>query len=129
MAMSYQEEAETRAATRHVNARLECGDLGIDGGNSCCIGRARELTSEGVLYVDVGTCGGVRGLERCYCTMIGGEPEPVYLRDPICARAPRRGDHRRTSGSEQAGGISGPGYLRCDPSGGARFVKMVHSGI
>jgi 6-phosphogluconate dehydrogenase len=112
---------------------LERGDILIDGGNSYYIDdirRARELMPEGIHYVDVGTSGGVWGLERGYCMMIGGETDVVRHLDPIFATlAPGRGDIPRTPGRERVGGTSEQGYLHCGPSGGGHFVKMVHNGI
>jgi len=112
---------------------LERGDILIDGGNTHYIDdirRAKELTAKGLHYVDVGTSGGVWGLERGYCMMIGGEAEVVKRLDPIFATlAPGRGDIPRTPGRERAGGTSEQGYLHCGPSGGGHFVKMVHNGI
>jgi len=112
---------------------LDRGDILIDGGNSYYIDdirRARELTPGGIHYVDVGTSGGVWGLERGYCMMIGGEPDVVRHLDPVFATlAPGRGDIRRTPGREEAGGTSEQGYLHCGPNGAGHFVKMVHNGI
>jgi 6-phosphogluconate dehydrogenase len=112
---------------------LERGDILIDGGNSYYIDdirRARELASKGIRYVDVGTSGGVWGLERGYCMMIGGEPDAVKHLDPIFASlAPGRGNIPRTPGREKAGGTSEQGYLHCGQSGAGHFVKMVHNGI
>jgi 6-phosphogluconate dehydrogenase len=112
---------------------LERGDILIDGGNSYYIDdirRAKELGPKGIHYVDVGTSGGVWGLERGYCMMIGGEPEVVKRLDPIFARlAPGEGDIARTPGREKAGGTSEQGYLHCGPNGAGHFVKMVHNGI
>ena len=112
---------------------LEAGDIVIDGGNSYYIDdirRARELAPKGIHYVDVGTSGGVWGLERGYCMMIGGEMGPVKHLDPIFATlAPGRGDIARTPGREKAGGTSEEGYLHCGPNGAGHFVKMVHNGI
>jgi 6-phosphogluconate dehydrogenase len=112
---------------------LERGDILIDGGNSYYIDdirRAKELTPKGIHYVDVGTSGGVWGLERGYCMMIGGEGDVVGRLDPIFATlAPGRGDTPRTPGREAASGTSEQGYLRCGPSGAGHFVKMVHNGI
>jgi 6-phosphogluconate dehydrogenase len=112
---------------------LEKGDIVIDGGNSYYIDdirRAKELKAKGLHYVDVGTSGGVWGLERGYCMMIGGEPEVVKRLDPIFATlAPGRGDVLRTPGREKVGGTSENGYLHCGPSGAGHFVKMVHNGI
>ncbi|HXQ40328.1 MAG TPA: decarboxylating 6-phosphogluconate dehydrogenase [Candidatus Udaeobacter sp.] len=112
---------------------LEAGDIVIDGGNSYYIDdirRARELAPKGIHYVDVGTSGGVWGLERGYCMMIGGETGPVKHLDPIfAALSPGRGDIARTPGRERAGGTSEEGYLHCGPNGAGHFVKMVHNGI
>jgi len=112
---------------------LEKGDIVIDGGNSYYIDdirRAKELAPKGIHYVDVGTSGGVWGLERGYCMMIGGEPEVVKRLDPIFARlAPGAGDIARTPGREKADGTSEQGYLHCGPNGAGHFVKMVHNGI
>ena len=112
---------------------LERGDILIDGGNSYYIDdirRAKELAPKGIHYVEVGTSGGVWGLERGYCMMIGGGPDAVKRLDPIFATlAPGRGDIPRTPGREKAGGTSEQGYLHCGPSGAGHFVKMVHNGI
>ena len=112
---------------------LERGDILIDGGNSYYIDdirRAKELASKGIHYVDVGTSGGVWGLERGYCMMIGGEPDVVKRLDPIFARlAPGPGNIDRTPGREKMGGTSEQGYLHCGPNGAGHFVKMVHNGI
>jgi 6-phosphogluconate dehydrogenase len=113
---------------------LELGDILIDGGNSYYIDdirRAKHLTPRGLHYVDVGTSGGVWGLERGYCMMIGGEAEVVMYLDPIFgALAPRRGNIPRTPGREAAaGGTAEQGYLHCGPSGAGHFTKMVHNGI
>ncbi|HTS76534.1 MAG TPA: decarboxylating 6-phosphogluconate dehydrogenase [Bryobacteraceae bacterium] len=112
---------------------LESGDVVIDGGNSYYIDdirRAKELAPRGIEYVDVGTSGGVWGLERGYCQMIGG-PEAVVRRlDPIFKTlAPGRGDIARTPGREKSPGTAEDGYLHCGPSGAGHFVKMVHNGI
>ncbi len=112
---------------------LDQGDILIDGGNSYYVDdirRARELASRGIHYVDVGTSGGVWGLERGYCMMIGGEPDVVKHLDPIFATlAPGRGDIPRTPGREKLGGTSEQGYLHCGANGAGHFVKMVHNGI
>ena len=112
---------------------LEPGDILIDGGNSYYIDdirRAKELASKRIHYVDVGTSGGVWGLERGYCMMIGGEPEVVKRLDPIFATlAPGRGDIPPTPGREKMGGTAEQGYLHCGPNGAGHFVKMVHNGI
>jgi 6-phosphogluconate dehydrogenase len=112
---------------------LEQGDILIDGGNSYYVDdirRAKELAPRGIHYVDVGTSGGVWGLERGYCMMIGGEDAVVKHLDPIFARlAPGMGNIERTPGREKAGGTSEQGYLHCGPNGAGHFVKMVHNGI
>jgi 6-phosphogluconate dehydrogenase len=112
---------------------LERGDILIDGGNSYYVDdirRAKELTPKGIHYVDVGTSGGVWGLERGYCMMIGGEADAVRHLDRIFATlAPGHGDIARTPGRESAAGTSEQGYLHCGPNGAGHFVKMVHNGI
>src|SRR6202043_3685633 len=112
---------------------LERGDILIDGGNSYYVDdirRAKELTAKGVHYVDVGTSGGVWGLERGYCMIIGGEADLVKHLDSIFATlAPGRGDIPRTPGREKLPGTAEEGYLHCGPSGAGHFVKMVHNGI
>src|SRR5271167_5006366 len=121
-------------ATLHeLTSKLEVGDIVIDGGNSYYIDdirRAKELSGQGIHYCDVGTSGGVWGLERGYCQMIGGELDIVKHLDPIFQTlAPGRGDIPRTPGREKVGGTAELGYLHCGPSGGGHFVKMVHNGI
>jgi 6-phosphogluconate dehydrogenase len=112
---------------------LEPGDILIDGGNSYYVDdirRARELAPKQIHYVDVGTSGGVWGLERGYCMMIGGEPAVVKHLDPLFATlAPGVGDIARTPGREKLGGTAEQGYLHCGPNGAGHFVKMVHNGI
>jgi len=112
---------------------LERDDIIIDGGNSYYVDdirRAKELAPKGIHYVDVGTSGGVWGLERGYCMMIGGEDAVVKHLDPIFARlAPGKGDIARTPGREKAGDTAEQGYLHCGPNGAGHFVKMVHNGI
>jgi len=112
---------------------LAAGDILIDGGNSYYIDdirRAKELAARQIHYVDVGTSGGVWGLERGYCMMIGGEPGVVKHLDPIFARlAPGVGEIARTPGRQQLGGTAENGYLHCGPNGAGHFVKMVHNGI
>jgi 6-phosphogluconate dehydrogenase len=112
---------------------LEGGDILIDGGNSYYVDdirRARELAAKGIHYVDVGTSGGVWGLERGYCMMIGGESDVVQHLDSIFATlAPGIGDLPRTPGRESLGGTAERGYLHCGPNGAGHFVKMVHNGI
>ncbi len=112
---------------------LDAGDTVVDGGNSYYIDdirRAKELSAKGIHYVDVGTSGGVWGLQRGYCMMIGGETEIVRRLDPIFATlAPGRGDIPRTPGREGNGGTAEQGYLHCGPNGAGHFVKMIHNGI
>src|SRR5882724_10453588 len=112
---------------------LESEDILIDGGNSYYIDdirRAKDLHPNRIHYVDVGTSGGVWGLERGYCLMIGGENEIVKRLDPIFATlAPGRGEIPRTAGREKLGGTAENGYLHCGPNGAGHFVKMVHNGI
>jgi 6-phosphogluconate dehydrogenase len=116
-----------------VLPHLEAGDILIDGGNSYYVDdirRARELAAKGIHYVDVGTSGGVWGLERGYCMMIGGEKDVVAHLDPVfAALAPGRGTIPRTPGREKVAGTSEQGYLHCGPNGAGHFVKMVHNGI
>ena len=112
---------------------LEAGDILIDGGNSYYVDdikRAKDLAPKRIHYVDVGTSGGVWGLERGYCMMIGGERKVVQHLDPIfSALAPGIGEISRTPGREELDGTSEQGYLHCGPNGGGHFVKMVHNGI
>jgi 6-phosphogluconate dehydrogenase len=112
---------------------LEAGDILIDGGNSYYVDdirRAKELKPKGIHYVDVGTSGGVWGLERGYCMMIGGESDVIKHLDPIFKRlAPGAGDIPPTPGREKLGGTAELGYLHCGPNGAGHFVKMVHNGI
>jgi 6-phosphogluconate dehydrogenase len=113
--------------------KLEKDDVVIDGGNSYYIDdirRAKELSAKGIHYCDVGTSGGVWGLERGYCQMIGGETEVVKHLDPIFKTlAPGRGNVDRTPGRDKVAGTAEEGYLHCGPSGAGHFVKMVHNGI
>src|SRR5947208_10878797 len=112
---------------------LEAEDILIDGGNSYYVDdirRAKELAAKRIHYVDVGTSGGVWGLERGYCMMIGGEKEVVRRLDPIFSTlAPGAGDTPRTPGRENLDGTAEQGYLHCGPNGAGHFVKMVHNGI
>jgi len=112
---------------------LEAGDTIIDGGNSYYIDdirRAKDLSAKDIHYVDVGTSGGVWGLERGYCMMIGGETATVQRLDPIFATlAPGIGETPRTPGREKLGGTSEQGYLHCGPNGAGHFVKMVHNAV
>src|SRR5579863_3346187 len=125
--------AAVDATIAKILPHLEPGDILIDGGNSYYIDdirRAKELAPKQIHYVDVGTSGGVWGLERGYCMMIGGEPGVVQHLDPIFKTlAPGRGAIDRTPGREKAGGTAEEGYLHCGPNGGGHFVKMVHNGI
>jgi 6-phosphogluconate dehydrogenase len=112
---------------------LDAGDTLIDGGNSYYVDdirRAKDLASKRIHYVDVGTSGGVWGLERGYCMMIGGEDDTVNRLDSIFKQlAPGAGDIARTPGREKASGTAELGYLHCGPNGAGHFVKMVHNGI
>jgi 6-phosphogluconate dehydrogenase len=114
-------------------SRVQKEDIIVDGGNSYYIDdirRAKELFSKGIHYVDCGTSGGVWGLERGYCLMIGGEAAVVKHLDPIFSvLAPGKGDIPRTPGREKAGSTAEQGYLHCGPNGAGHFVKMVHNGI
>ncbi len=116
-----------------IAPHLEAGDILIDGGNSYYIDdirRSKQLEPKGIKYVDVGTSGGVWGLERGYCMMIGGPQDAVQYLDPIFKTiAPGKGDIPQTPGREKLGGTAEEGYLHCGPSGGGHFVKMVHNGI
>jgi len=116
-----------------LSGLLESGDIVIDGGNSYYIDdmrRAKELEPRGIRYLDVGTSGGVHGLERGYCQMIGGPRETFEHLEPIFKTlAPGRGNEERTPGREKAPGTAEDGYLYCGPSGAGHFVKMVHNGI
>jgi 6-phosphogluconate dehydrogenase len=118
---------------RDLVPKLSKDDILIDGGNSYYIDdirRAKELSAKGIHYVDVGTSGGVWGLERGYCQMIGGENAVVKHLDPIFKTlAPGRGDIPRTPGREKASGTAEEGYLHCGSNGAGHFVKMVHNGI
>ncbi len=122
------------ATLADLSARLERGDIIIDGGNSYYIDdirRAGELRAKGIHYVDCGTSGGVWGLERGYCQMIGGEPDIVRHLDPIfAALAPDIDSAPRTPGREKLPASTAEhGYLHCGPNGAGHFVKMVHNGI
>jgi len=113
--------------------RMEAGDIIIDGGNSYFkddVRRAKTLKECGILYVDVGTSGGIWGIERGYCMMIGGDSQAVTRLDPIFKTlAPGRGDIARTPGRGTLNGTAEDGYLHCGPPGAGHFVKMVHNGI
>jgi 6-phosphogluconate dehydrogenase len=121
------------ATIKDLSTRLEPDDTIIDGGNSYYIDdirRAQQLKNQRLHYVDVGTSGGIWGLERGYCQMIGGEDAVVKRLDPIfAALAPGVGAVARTPGREKIGGTAEQGYLHCGPSGAGHFVKMVHNGI
>jgi 6-phosphogluconate dehydrogenase len=121
------------ATIADLSPHLEPGDILIDGGNSYYVDdlrRAKQLAVQKIHYVDVGTSGGVWGLERGYCMMIGGEAEVVQRLDPIfAALAPGMGSAPRTAGREKIGGTAEQGYLHCGPNGAGHFVKMVHNGI
>jgi len=116
-----------------LSPHLEAGDILIDGGNSYYVDdlrRAKQLAPQEIHFVDVGTSGGVWGLERGYCMMIGGETEVVQRLDPIfAALAPGVGDIPRTAGRDQIDGTAEQGYLHCGANGAGHFVKMVHNGI
>jgi 6-phosphogluconate dehydrogenase len=116
-----------------IASHLEKGDILIDGGNSHYVDdirRAKALAAKGISYVDVGTSGGVWGLERGYCMMIGGPDDAVRRLDPIFKTlAPGIGDIARTAGREKIGGTAEFGYLHCGGNGAGHFVKMVHNGI
>ncbi|HYI95571.1 MAG TPA: decarboxylating 6-phosphogluconate dehydrogenase [Bryobacteraceae bacterium] len=121
------------ASIQELEPLLEKGDSIIDGGNSNFqddIERSNRLALKGLHYVDMGTSGGVWGLERGYCLMIGGDAATVKRLDPIfAALAPGRGDIAHTPGREKMGGTAEMGYLHCGPAGAGHFVKMVHNGI
>jgi len=116
-----------------LSQRMQAGDILIDGGNSYFkddVRRSAKLKQKGIHYVDVGTSGGVWGLERGYCMMIGGPKDVVQQLDPIFKTlAPGRGDIPRTPGREKMTGTAEDGYIHCGPSGAGHFVKMVHNGI
>jgi 6-phosphogluconate dehydrogenase len=125
--------APTEQVVTDLAKRMEPGDTIIDGGNSFYkddVRRMKMLRAKKIHYVDVGTSGGVWGLERGYCLMIGGEKDVVARLDPIFRTlAPGRGEIPRTPGREQLSGTAEDGYLYCGPSGSGHFVKMVHNGI
>jgi len=125
--------AAVEATLRDLADQMQHGDIVIDGGNSYYaddIRRAKELNPKGIRYVDVGTSGGVWGIERGYCLMIGGEDDAVRHLDPIFKTlAPGQGDIPRTPGREKVRGTVEEGYLHCGASGAGHFVKMVHNGI
>ena len=121
------------AMAAELTALLQSGDILIDGGNSHYVDdirRAKELARQGIPYLDVGTSGGIWGLERGYCLMIGGPETAVQRLDPIFRTlAPGQGAIPATPGREALGGTAKEGYLHCGPSGAGHFVKMVHNGI
>jgi 6-phosphogluconate dehydrogenase len=123
----------TEQTVNALAARFEAGDTIIDGGNSYFkddVRRSQKLKDRGIHYIDVGTSGGVWGLERGYCMMLGGPKEAVQRLDPIFKTlAPGIGDIPRTPGRDKLGGTAELGYLYCGPSGAGHFVKMVHNGI
>jgi 6-phosphogluconate dehydrogenase len=123
----------TEKTVRALLACMQSGDAIIDGGNSYYkddVRRSKMCQEKGVHYIDVGTSGGVWGLERGYCMMIGGPKEAVARLDPIFKTlAPGRGDIPRTPAREKLGGTAEDGYIHCGPSGSGHFVKMVHNGI
>jgi 6-phosphogluconate dehydrogenase len=125
--------AVTDETLSQVASRMQKGDVVVDGGNSYYVDdirRAKDLAPKGIQYLDCGTSGGVWGLERGYCLMIGGPSEAVKYLDPIFkALAPGRGSISRTPGREKEGGTAEEGYLHCGPAGAGHFVKMVHNGI
>jgi len=123
----------TESTVQALSQRFQKGDIIIDGGNSYFkddIRRSKQLKDRGIHYVDVGTSGGVWGLERGYCMMIGGPQEAFDHLNPIFKTlAPGPGDIPRTPGREKLGGTAEDGYIYCGPSGAGHFVKMVHNGI
>jgi len=124
----------TEQTVNDLAARMESGDTIIDGGNSYFkddVRRAGMLKKKGISYVDVGTSGGIWGIERGYCLMVGGDKDAVKRMDPILKTlAPGRGDTPRTPGRQKAdSGTAEEGYLHCGPNGAGHFVKMVHNGI
>jgi 6-phosphogluconate dehydrogenase len=125
--------APTEQVIGDLAKRMEAGDTIVDGGNSYYkddVRRAKMLHGHGIHYVDVGTSGGIWGLDRGYCLMIGGEPEVVQRLDPVLRTlAPGLGTLPRTPGREQVGGTAELGYLHCGPAGAGHFVKMIHNGI
>jgi 6-phosphogluconate dehydrogenase len=123
----------TEQTVQALAKTLQKGDIIIDGGNSYFkddVRRSKQIREKGIHYVDVGTSGGVWGLERGYCMMIGGSKEAVQRLDPIFKTlAPGPGDIPRTPGREKMPGTAEEGYIYCGPSGAGHFVKMVHNGI
>src|SRR6185369_7652340 len=129
----FQAGAATESTVRELANSMGAGDILIDGGNSYFkddVRRSKDLRSKGIHYVDVGTSGGVWGIDRGYCMMIGGPKEAFQQLDPIFKTlAPGRGDIPRTPGREKISGTAEDGYIYCGPSGAGHFVKMVHNGI
>jgi 6-phosphogluconate dehydrogenase len=125
--------AVTEGAVSELHGALEPGDIIVDGGNTFYkddVRRARELKTKGIHYVDAGTSGGVWGIERGYCLMIGGEPDVVAHLDPIfSALAPGVGNVERTAGRDGRDKRPEQGYMHCGPCGSGHFVKMIHNGI
>ena len=123
----------TEQTVQALAQRMKSGDIIIDGGNSYFkddVRRSKQLSEKGIHYVDVGTSGGVWGLERGYCMMIGGPKEVVQLLDPIFKTlAPGRWNIPRTPGRERTASTAEDGYIHCGPAGAGHFVKMVHNGI
>jgi 6-phosphogluconate dehydrogenase len=123
----------TESTVQALAQKMKAGDVLIDGGNSYFkddIRRSKSLREKGIHYVDVGTSGGVWGIDRGYCMMIGGPKEVVEQLDPIFKTlAPGRGDISRTPGRDKLSGTAEDGYIYCGPSGAGHFVKMVHNGI
>src|SRR5215472_10407741 len=123
----------TEATVQKLAQHMQSGDAIIDGGNSYFkddVRRSQDLRAKGIHYIDVGTSGGVWGLERGYCMMIGGPKQAVERLDPIFKTlAPGKGDTPRTPGRENLPGTAEEGYIHCGPSGSGHFVKMVHNGI
>jgi 6-phosphogluconate dehydrogenase len=125
--------APTESTVEELARRFQAGDTVIDGGNSYFkddVRRAKKFAGQGIHYVDVGTSGGVWGLERGYCLMIGGPKEAVSRLDPVFKTlAPGRGEIPRTPGRDAKGGTAEEGYIHCGPTGSGHFVKMIHNGI
>jgi 6-phosphogluconate dehydrogenase len=123
----------TEKTVQALASKMQAGDIIIDGGNSNFkddVRRARELREKGIHYVDVGTSGGVWGLERGYCMMIGGPPDVFKQLDPIFKTlAPGKGEISKTPGRDKVGGTAEDGYIHTGPAGSGHFVKMVHNGI
>ena len=124
---------ETQKTIDGLSTVMDRGDVIVDGGNSYFkddVRRAKELHPRGIQYVDIGTSGGIWGIDRGYCLMVGGPNEAVKLIEPLLqALAPGKGDTSRTPGREMRGGTAEEGYLHCGPTGAGHFIKMVHNGI